>query len=62
MKRDITAIILFVLLAYPIVVLAAHYTQSYTIFQSSGASFRPPKNLAIEELVLTTPDNERLHA
>ena len=29
MKKDITIVILFVLLAYPQVVLAAHYTQSY---------------------------------
>lgn len=62
MKKDITIVILFVMLCYPLVVLAAHYTQSYAIFQSRGASFRPPKNLAIEELVLTTADGERLNA
>ena len=29
MKKYITIVILFLLLAYPLVVLAAHYTQSY---------------------------------
>lgn len=62
MKKDITIIILFVFLSYPLVVLATHYTQSYAIFQSRGASFSPPKHLAIEEYVLTTPDGESLHA
>lgn len=62
MKKDITIIILFVLLAYPLVVIAANYTQSYAIFQSRGASYAPPKNFSIDEVVLTTPDGERLNA
>ena len=62
MKKDIIIVILFVLLSYPLIVLAAHYTQSYAIFQSRGASFLPPKHLAIKELVLNTPDGETLHA
>ncbi len=61
MKKDITISILFVLLAYPMVVWAAHYTQSYAIFQSGGASYAPPKGLDIDEVMLTTPDGERLH-
>ena len=62
MRKDIAAVILFVLLGYPLIVLAAQYTQSYAIFQSRGASLRPPKNLAIEALVLNTSDGERLNA
>lgn len=61
MKRDRIIILVFALIAYPLVVVAAHYTQSYAIFQSRGASYAPPKNHAIDEVVLTTPDNEHLH-
>ena len=62
MNKDFTIVILFVLLVYPLLVVAAKHTQSYAIFQSRGASFTPPKRLAIDEAVLTTPDGERLHA
>lgn len=48
--------------AYPLVVAAAHFTQSYVIFQSRGACSNPPEHLNIAEVVLTTPDGERLHA
>ncbi len=62
MKKDITIVILFLMIIYPLVVLVAHYTQSHTIFQSRGAALRPPKHLPIKELVLTTSDGESLHA
>ncbi len=62
MKRDITIVLVFTLVAYPLIVVAAHYTQSYVIFQSRGASTAPPKNLDIDEVELATPDGERLYA
>ena len=57
-----TTLLIFALIAYPLVVVASHYTQSYVIFQSRGASSAPPKNLDIDEVVLTTSDGERLYA
>lgn len=62
MKRDITAICVFALIAYPMVIVAAHYTQSYAIFRSGGPSHDPPANLDIDQVNLATPDGERLHA
>ncbi len=62
MKKEIVVIFLFALMAYPVIVVAAYCTQSYAIFQSRGASLRPPRHLDIDEISLTTPDGERLHA
>jgi len=62
MKKDFAIVILFGLLAYPLVILAAHQTQSYAIFQSRGASYAPPDHLKIDQVVLTTPDGEQLNA
>ena len=62
MKKDTTIAILFLLIAYPLVVIAAHLTQSYVIFQSRGAFDSPPPYLDIDEVVLTTSDGERLRA
>jgi fermentation-respiration switch protein FrsA (DUF1100 family) len=62
MKRDAVIIFLFALIVYPMVVVAAHYTQSYVIFRSGGASLKPPNHLDIDEIELATPDGERLHA
>jgi fermentation-respiration switch protein FrsA (DUF1100 family) len=62
MKKDIAAIVIFALAAYPIVVMAARYSQSYAIFQSRGASISPPRHLDIHERFLDTPDGERLYA
>ena len=62
MKRDITIILLFALVAYPLIVLAVHGTQDYVIFQSRGASMAPPKYLDIDEVTLPTIDGERLYA
>ena len=62
MRNDISIIILFVSLSYPLLVLAVNYTQSYTIFQSRGASLSPPSHLDIDEVFLPTPDGERLYA
>jgi uncharacterized protein len=62
MKKDAAIILVFALIAYPLVVAATHYTQSYVIFQSRGASMAPPKNVDIDEVFLTTPDGERLYA
>ncbi len=53
---------IFALIAYPLIVAVALLTQSYVIFQSRGASFSPPKHLDIVEVVLNTPDGERLNA
>lgn len=61
MKKEITTILVFVLLAYPLVVFAAHCTQSYAIFQSRGPSLPPPGHLNISEIFLPTPDGERLY-
>ena len=62
MRKDVTLILVFLLITYPLVVVAAHLTQSYVIFQSRGAFSDPPGHLDITEVVLTTPDGERLHA
>ena len=62
MKKDIAIIVIFVLVVYPMIVVAAHYTQSWAIFQSRGASLQPPRHLDIAELYLPTPDGERLYA
>ncbi|BBO69007.1 hypothetical protein DSCA_29370 [Desulfosarcina alkanivorans] len=62
MKKDATIILIFSLVAYTLIVVLVHYTQSYVIFQSRGASNAPPKHLDIDEAVLTTPDGERLYA
>lgn len=62
MKRDAIVILVFAMLAYPLVVAVTHYTQSYVIFQSRGASVAPPGTIDIEEVFLTTPDGERLYA
>jgi uncharacterized protein len=62
MKKDIVAIILFSLAAYPVVVMAAHFSQSYAIFQSRGPSLSPPRHLDIDERFLPTPDGQRLYA
>ena len=62
MRKEITLIFLFVLLAYPLVVFTVHVTQSYAIFQSRGASLQPPTHLEIDEVFLPTPDGERLYA
>ena len=62
MRKEIIIIILFGLIAYPVIVVATHYTQSYAIFQSRGASLQPPKRLDIDEVFLPTPDGERLYA
>jgi fermentation-respiration switch protein FrsA (DUF1100 family) len=62
MKRDITAIILFTLIAYLLVIVAVHCTQSHAIFRSGGASYDPPASLDVDPIELATPDGERLHA
>ncbi|MGD9309148.1 MAG: alpha/beta hydrolase [Desulfosarcina sp.] len=62
MKKDITIVLLFALVAYPLIVIAAHGTQSYVIFQSRGASMAPPEHFDIDEVMLPTPDGERLYA
>jgi fermentation-respiration switch protein FrsA (DUF1100 family) len=62
MKKDIVTIIIFSLAAYPVVVMAAHYSQSYAIFQSRGVSLPPPRHLNIDERFLATPDGQRLYA
>jgi len=62
MKKDIVAIIIFSLAAYPVVVMAAHFSQSYAIFQSRGASLPPPPHLDIDERSLSTADAQRLYA
>lgn len=62
MKKDIVTIIIFSLAAYFVVVMAAHYSQSYAIFQSRGASLPPPRHLDIDERFLSTPDGQRLYA
>jgi hypothetical protein len=51
MKKYITIVILFLLLAYPLVVLAAHYTQSY--------NFTRQKTLMISSIPVFTIE---LHA
>ena len=62
MKRDAATIVVYVLVVYTAVVVAARHTQSYAIFQSRGPSFTPPAHLDIRETKLVTPDGERLHA
>lgn len=62
MRKEIIAIVGFILVAYPIVVVSAYYSQSHVIFQSRGASLSPPPGLSVDEITLTTPDGERLHA
>ena len=62
MKKDIAIIVIFALVIYPVIVVAAHYTQSYAIFQSRGLSLPPPKHLEIAEVFLPTSDGERLYA
>ncbi|BBO74248.1 alpha/beta hydrolase [Desulfosarcina widdelii] len=61
-KKDIVTIIIFSLAAYPVVVMAAHFSQSYAIFQSRGPSLSPPRHLEIDERFLATPDGQRLYA
>ena len=62
MKKDITIIILCGLLAYPVLIVAANCTQSYAIFRSGGPVYDPPAHLDIDQILLATPDGERLHA
>jgi len=62
MKKDIAAIVIFALAAYPVVVMAAHFSQSYAIFQSRAPSLSPPPHLDIDERFLATPDGQRLYA
>ena len=62
MKNDTIDIFIFGLIAYPVLVASAHLTQSYVIFQSRGASTNPPKHLDVTEMILVTPDGERLNA
>jgi len=62
MKKDATIILIFVLVAYTLVVVSVHFTQGYVIFRSGGASNAPPNHLDINEEVLTTFDGERLYA
>ena len=62
MKKDTTIIFIFFLIAYPLLVASAHFTQSYVIFQSRGVSTNPPKHLDVTEMVLITSDGERLNA
>lgn len=62
MKNEAVILLIFALVAYPLVVVAAYCTQSYMIFQSRGVSQAPPPQLGIDEWVLTTPDGELLNA
>jgi hypothetical protein len=62
MKKDATTILIFVLIAYSLLVVSTHFTQSYVIFRSGGASTKPPKPLDVTEVLLVTPDGKRLNA
>ena len=62
MKKETSTILIFILVVYPLVVAAANLTQDYVIFQSRGAYSQPPQDLAIDVVVLSTPDGERLQA
>lgn len=62
MKKETLIIVVFLLVTYPLVVTAAYLTQHAVIFHSRGASLKPPRHLDIKEMVLHTPDGERLYA
>lgn len=62
MKKDALIIAIFLFLAYPLIVVAAHYSQSYMIFRSRGPFVSPPGRLHIFEVILFTHDGERLNA
>jgi fermentation-respiration switch protein FrsA (DUF1100 family) len=60
--RHFKAIILFILILYPLVAFTVGNTQSWVIFRSNGASLDPPRGLTIEELYLNTADGQKLYA
>lgn len=62
MKKEVVSLLIFAMVAYPLVVVAVYGTQSYVIFQSRGVSQAPPPEFDIDERVLTTLDGERLNA
>jgi hypothetical protein len=61
MKKDATIILIFVLVAYTLVVVSVHFTQGYVIFRSGGASNAPPNHLDITP-ALQKPEGARAKA